>query len=249
MNSALSDSDSLPTSYCTPEDVEETIDYPDKYDGFDRFRFTDVSHPSRRQVCRMIRSNEDVIDRRMRRSWRENRVKDQVLSINTYWHDENAWRTDYYLQGGDYIQLRKDVRPWDPSKGDKLELRTFNHGWVDVTDIVRDEGRNKDGRVAWFDYPYGKLYIRTRWMMQRYNAVRISYRYGSDIEECPDAINRLCSLMTASQIINMQMFNIKMGMGGDITSIKEAMLSAWQEEMNSIWSSYQRSGSVHSMLR
>lgn len=97
-------------TYCTPEEVADTLDLPDPNDAMGMLSFSDVSHPSYNQVCRMIRSNEDVIDRRLRRTWRENTEKNRLYTINTYWHDLNGWRSDYYSEGGDFVQLRKDVR-------------------------------------------------------------------------------------------------------------------------------------------
>lgn len=241
----------LGVTYCTPEEVADTLDLPDPNDVFGAFSFSDVSHPSVNQVARMIRSNEDVIDRRLRRSWRENQVKDHVETIRTYWHDLNGWRSDYYSEGGDYIQLKKDMRPWDPTKGDRLEVRTRLNQWTDITySPIGGENPDDDNTSwnVWFDYPMGKLYIKTRFFQQRYNALRITYRYGSE-EEPPAAITRLCCLLTASQVLNMQFFNIKVGAGGDINGVKDATLRAWQDEINSIYTSYQRSGSVHSMLR
>lgn len=239
----------LETTYCTPEEVAETLDLPDPNDSAGYLTFNDVTHPSYRQVCRMIRANENVIDHRLRRSWKENQVKGYTTTINTYWHDLNGWRSDYYSEGGDYVQLRKDMREWDVDKGDRLEVRTRMNQWTDIsmTPYGEPDGDKMSWNV-WFDYPLGKLYIKTRFFQQRYNALRITYRYGSQ-DDVPPAINRLCCLLTASQILNMQFYNIKVGMGGDITGVKDAALRMWQDEMNSIWSSYQRSGSVHSMLR
>lgn len=85
--------------YCTPEDVAETLDLPDPNDNYGTMMFSEMSHPSYSRVCKMIKSNEDIIDRTVRRSWKENRVVDQVLTINTYWHDINGWRQDYYTEG------------------------------------------------------------------------------------------------------------------------------------------------------
>lgn len=242
----------VPT-YCTPDDVAETMDLPDPNDQLGTFTFTDTTHPSYRQVCRMICANEDIIDRRIRRSWRENRVKDELVSISTYQWDENSWRTAYYSNGGNFIQLRKNIRPWDPSKGDRLEVRFRNNAWRDATDAVENDQDcdRKDRRemvTYWFDYPYGKLYIRTRVFQQRYNAIRISYRYGSD-EPVPAAINRLACLLTAMQIITMQAFNIKVGLGGDLSNTRDVMIANWQNEADTIYSSFQRSGSVHSLYR
>lgn len=241
--------------YTTPDMVAEVMGLPPDYgdDSYGFFRFSDTTVPSYDAVTRMIKSNMDIIDRRIRRSWRENFVKDKVCSISTYWPDVNGVRIEYYNRGGYYVQLRKDMLPWDPSKGDRMEIRTRNNSWRDITYIPLDDSypeteQNHKGVTAyWFDYPMGKMYIRTRLFQSPYNAIRISYRYGS-LEEPPDSIQRLCALMTASQVINMSVFAIKVGQGGDIAGVRQDLQKMWQEEMNSIWSSWQRSGSVHSML-
>lgn len=244
--------------YCTPEDVADTMDLPDPIDPMGSFSFSDVSHPSIRQVTKMILAAEDEVDRRTRRTWRENRVVDQQRTINSYWHDINGWRSDYYAEGGDFIQLRKDILPWDPvpveygGHGDKLEIRKRNGAWVDISETVGNEvaiGDAESGiNKVYFDYPMGKLYIRTRYFQQRYNALRITYRYGST-EPVPAGINRLTSLIVASQVINMQAFNIKVGTGSDISGVRDQMLANWNDEIGRLFSSFQRSGSVHSALR
>ena len=255
--------DDLTTTYCTPEDVAETMDLPDPNDPIGSFMFSDMSHPSYDRVCKMIRSNEDMIDRRLRRSWRVNYVRNYNCDINSYQWDEDGYRGAYYLQGGDYVQLRKDMLPWDPSKGDKLEVRNAQNLWCDVTNYSVEDLKGEsqppagDGWKVWFDYNMGKMYIRTRWFQNKYNGLRISYRYGKDVtdpespnyDELPPSINRLCCLLTASQVLNMNAFYIKLGSGGDISGIRDSILYNWQEEMNSLWSMWQRSGSVHSLYR
>jgi hypothetical protein len=100
--------------------------------------------------------------------------------------------------------------------------------------------------MCFIDYPYGKIYLRTRLYQQKANAVRVTYRYGYT-DEVPAAINRLACLLTAIQVVNMQPFFIKVGAAGDLGNVKDAMIRYWTDEINSIYSSYQRSGSVHTM--
>lgn len=380
--------DKIPT-YCTPEEVAETLDLPSETDNYGNFQFSDMSHPSYTQVCRMICSNEDIIDRRLKRSWKTNYVKDFVINIPKYWQDENAWRTEYYRQGGNSVQLRKDILPWDPTPiysndisvdyvstlaryivgeyaeingvpgrvayvadqpessgehagkyliryyrehrgglrtvyeasltedyvdtldryvvgepavinntkgkvaavkrtpetsgayagkyeiqyykevygGDKLEVRTNSNIWLDMSNKcidhtaahTTDEYNYSDfdsifaadvqNNTFWFDRTNGRLFIKRRVFMPASQSMRISYRYGTPDEEIPSAINRLACLLTASQVINMQAFNVRLGVGGDITGIKDQMLKGWQDEMNTIYASYQRPGSVYSLLR
>ena len=258
----------IQTHYCTPDDVAEVMDLPDHLDPTGMFTFTNESHPSYERVQKMILAAEDEVDRRTRRSWRTNYVFDQQRTISGYWHDINGWRSDYYAEGGDYVQFRKDIKHWDPHPiyvegheddpdyviypGDKLEIRLRNGAWVDVSDRVGDQMVFDDVKnpqiTAYFDYPYGKLYLRTRYFQQKYNALRITYRYGSD-EPVPMGINRLTSLIVASQVINMSVFNIKVGVGSDIAGIKDQLLANWNDEMGRLYSSFQRIGSVHSALR
>lgn len=241
--------DTEPT-YCTVEDVEETLDFPDPSDPMGMFRFSDVSHPSYARVQKMILSAEDEIDRRTRRSWRVNYVKDHIASIQTYWHDINGVRMAYFRNGGDYVQLHKDILPWDPEQGDRLEVRTHGNQWIDLTYVNIDGTSPSEVQNinTWFDYKKGKLYIRTRLYQVKANALRISYRYGSE-DPVPAGINRLACLTVASQILSMDMYSIKMGLGGDVAGIKDQTLNRWNEEMGRLYTSFQRTGSVYSILR
>ena len=249
--------DILQTTYTTPEEVAEAMGLPAGKGG-DTYGFwtpSDTTVPSYDQICRMIRANEDVIDRRMMRSWRENYVKDEIRTINTYQHDLNAWRGEYYRRGGNYVQLHRDIRPWDPRKGDRLEIRVRGNSWRDVTfapetgqpEDVHDDRAQRGRYSFWWDYKQGRLFLRTSGFQTPYNAVRVSYRWGFE-GEVPPSISRLCALMTASQVINMSVFAIHVGSGGDIAGVRQDLQRMWQEEMNSIWSSWQRPGSVHSLL-
>ncbi len=237
--------DSIEPRYCTVEDVEETLSLPSRTDPMGIFRFTDVSNPSYDRVCKLIIGAENVIDGRARKSWRTNRVVNHVTSIKTYWHDLSGMRIGYATHGGDYVQLRKDVLPWDPEKGDKLEVRFYGmNNWSDIT----ESGGKDQGGMFWFDYHMGKMYMRTRLYQPKIDAVRITYRWGTEDEEIPWDVNRLACLHVASQIINGGIYDIKVGMGGDIAGIKDSLLRNWQAEMGEIYSRIQCSGAVHSML-
>lgn len=242
----------VPT-YTTPDLVAETMGLPDPEDELGVFRFSDTTNPTYDFVCRMIVSAEGEIDRLTNQSWRENHVKNQILTINTYQWDANAWRVAYYQRGGNYLKLRKNVRPWDPQKGDKLELRTRNNAWREITYNENNQEPNTmdadgfENAGFWIDHEAGRLFIRTRLFQPTFNSARISYRYGRE-EDPPYELQRLCSLMVADRIIQMGIYSIKIGMGGDIAGIKQDLHRSWQEEMSSLFSSIQRSGSVHSLL-
>ncbi len=246
-------------TYCTVEDVAETLDLPDPINPNTTLMFSDESHPSYARVEKMILAAEDEIDRRMRRSWRENRVEEVLLDIPTYQWDENAWREAYFQNGGLVVQLRnKNILPWDPEKGDKLEVRNWDIGWRNITDMGIEHGEAAPIITGlnrfWFDYPSGRLFLLLRPYNSKFNSCRITYRYGAEPDEngnvdVPWAINRLACLTVASQIIIQDVHSVKVGIGGDISGLRDQLLSRWEAEMGRIYSSWQRSGTVHSMLR
>ena len=238
------------THYCTPEDVAQTLDLPDDDDAQGFFRFTDMSHPSYDTVASWISANEDRIDMRTRRSWRENQVRDYITDIPTYMADEVGFRSMYYANGGYPIHLRRNILPWDPQKGDRISLRKPMAQWGNISGRNLDERDDFPPEVNlstdgfWIDYAKGTLYLRTRRLQPKYNAVCITYRYGST-EPAPPGIKRLCCLMTAIQVIQSQAFAIKYALGGDVAGIKDSLVKAYQEEINELFSMYQRSGTVH----
>lgn len=233
--------------YCTPDDVAMAMDLPSPDDPFKTMAFDDMSHPSFEQVERMIRSNSEMIDRRLRRSWRENRVKDRVVSIDVYEHDENTWRTEYWLRGGNFVQLERDLRPLDPAKGDKVEVRSFSGQWRDVSAFEGNDADPSENQCRfWVDPERGRLFYRANIFQPRYNTLRLTYRWGSE-EPAPEAIRRLCVLLTMIQILQTQPFFIKVGQGGDLGMVRQDMIKTWTEESNYIWGAYQRPSAVFSM--
>ena len=238
--------------YTTPELVAEALSLPDPRDPTTIYQFSNVSMPSYNQVCRFIASNEAQIDRRLKQSWKENQVKDQIIDIGRYQHDENSWRADYYLYGGYRIHLRRNILPWDPSKGDKLEVREYNNNWVDISNNLITGNMTPNTFV--FDYEGGVLTLRTYFMNPRYVAVKITYRYGQEPDAetgeytIPAEVERLCTLLTAVQILTTQFWAIKVGMGGDINGLKDSMVREMKEEAGAIFSSLQRPSSVYSMI-
>lgn len=251
-------------TYCTPDDVADVLGLPDPNDPLGQFRFSDVSVPSYSYVCKLILGVEDELDRRLGQAWRENRVVDHVTSIKTYEGDRNGWRMEMYRNGGEYIQLHKDALPLDPTKGDRLWFRTLWNAWVDVTDIASSSPDAEDYKDLpasfklfrwWMDPEGGRLFLRSNPILTPHvNAVRITYRWGQEKDEngenhVPYGINRLASLMVAKKIVVMDVYAVKVGSGGDISGTRQALLREWDAEIGNLMSSYQRSGSVHSLLR
>jgi len=104
------------------------------------------------------------------------------------------------------------------------------------------------GNEFWFDELHGRLMLRPRMLRPHFNSLCISYRYGST-QPVPFAIKRLCSIQVASKILNMDFYSVKVGMGGDISGLKESALKNWKEEAGNIFSAYQRAGAVYAINR
>ena len=131
---AVSTDGTIVTTYCEPLDVMKAIRIIDYYspDG-DILQPSDASLPDWDELCFRITVAEKFIDRYTGQSWRPNKVKNEIHDINTYWHDENARRFEYYLQGGYFVQLHKNIIPFDTSLGDRLEIRTLSNRWIDIS--------------------------------------------------------------------------------------------------------------------
>lgn len=262
-------------AYATPEIVAEVMDMPDPNDPNSALQFTNASHPTRNTVIRFLNSNADIIDRTVKRSWRINYEFEKVYDTGTYWQDEDSlWRDEYYKAGGNVIQLRRDVCPWDPNPiyveghegdpnyliypGDKIEVRLYPEGWLDISKGFNDNSLTPN--TFSIDYTAGRLLIRSFWggYQPKYDSVRITYRYGrvppkgaSEYEvqgAIPDAIVMMNAYMTAKDIVSQQFWVIKVGMGGDIAGIKEAMIRFYDSKIAEFRAAYQRLGPVHSMI-
>lgn len=240
--------------YADPDLVAETMGLPDRNDPLSLFRFSDMSNPSYNYVNHLIMASEDVIDRRLQRSWRENRVVNHITTARDYYADRNSvYRAEYWAHGGNMVQLHKSLRPIDPLEGDRIEIRTRSGEWRDVTDepdpnAPLDPYTGAPGRAWWCDPESGRLFIRMSRFVVRDSSIRVTYRWGSE-EPVPEAIRRLCCLMTAGKVIEQGFYDIKTGLGGDVANTREQLLTRWDREIGEIFTSYQRAGSVYSLLR
>lgn len=237
--------------YCSPKDVMEAlryIDYDSPFVTNDVLDPSDASIPNYDQLIFRICAKEDEIDYYTGQSWRCNRVVDDIQTINTYWHDQNSVRAEYWAQGGYYVQLNQDVREWDPLKGDRIRFRTLNNAWLDLSEAVEQSTEEAcDGGAFWFDYPMGKLYLRTRIFSPKYNAIKITYRYGKT-QPVPPSIRRCCALMVGLTVMNEEIYMTRLGQGGELGGQKNDMKKAMQEEINSILMMHRVITPVRSLL-
>ena len=241
------------TSYCDPEDVIRAIRMVDYYDiNGGLVQPSDASLPDYDELCRRIVSAENYIDRMTNRSWKEHKVTTGVMDVSTYWHDINGRRADYWTRGGYYVQLHKNLRPFDASKGDRILMRTVGDTWQDISPqyiggsdgLVHslEEAEKSDeppynqhkldiARV-WFDYKSGRVYLRRGWFTPTKNAVRITYRWGNTDEEVPMEIKRATALKVGLTLFNEDLYTTKLGGGGDLGSARNDMKRGMQDEIN-----------------
>jgi hypothetical protein len=219
---------------------------------------SDASLPDWDELCFRITVAERFIDRYTGRSWRENRVKDEVFDINTYWHDENSRRYEYWIQGGYNVQLNRNVLPFDTSKGDRIEIRTLSNQWIDISPYYNlttdmpleslgclDEPEHQPDRAHpnlrhtvpygrfWIDNNQGLLFVRLGYFQPKQNALRITYRWGN-VGEVPPDIKRATALKVGLTLLNEELYMTKIGMGGDLGSNKSDLKRAMQDEINEI---------------
>lgn len=236
--------------YCSPSDVARAIrmiDYNDPNGGI--WEPSDSTIPSWDDMIFRICAKEEEFDAYTNRSWRVNRVKDHVTSMNTYWHDLNSQRSEFWVKGGYTVQLHSHVLPWDPAKGDRLYLRNYQNNWMDVTDqFCTDPNRKDGGTLGWIDYDQGTAHIITSYLKPKQDAVKITYRWGSE-EPVPALVSRCVALMTALTLLNEDLYMTRLGQGGDLGGQKNDMKRAMQDEINSIIAVYRTTTSVYSLYQ
>ena len=145
------------------------------------------TRPSRAEAIRHIEEASAEIDRITQQAWRPNQMRDET-------HDHRGL---YYWLSGHPIQLMKrEIRPLDPEKGDKLEVYSGNKwdDWLQKDNLV--QGRDGD---FWIDGPNGLLWVYERAILRPHPKFRITYRYGYD--HVPGDIRRATAQMAAADII------------------------------------------------
>ena len=131
--------------------------------------------------------------------------------------------------------------------------------WIDISggsidkadfgeDVDLTPGDAGMGNLFWFDREEGTMHLRYRYLQPKKDSVCISYRYGSDAP-IPAGIKRLCNLIVATDVLTMDFYSVKVGMGGDISGLRDQALSRWDKEIGRLYSTYQRPGVPRSLLQ
>jgi hypothetical protein len=150
--------------YCTPDDVARYIEPRDQ----DKDTFDTTTNPDRDTIYDYIEAASSKMDRKTQQAWRANTVRDATFDHRGIY---------YWLSGHPITLEKKNVRPMNPDKGDKLEVWNGNE-WEDfLTKPSYTQGRDGD---YWVDGPNGILWVYERAILRPHPKFRITYRYGYD---------------------------------------------------------------------
>lgn len=227
------------TGYCTPIDVFEILGMLDDITGEPIIPQYDT-YPNYMQLERRIIGFSDEFDARTHDSWRINHVVDHIFDRGSEWKYNNTYLYGSpSSRGGWHTQLMSPILPWNPDKGDKLEMLSFGTNGK-YQDISNEEG------LFWFDYEAGIFYyLGADPRIQ--NLFRITYRWGRDNEQPPYDIQDAVAKMTAIWVMQTDWYRTKIAGGGDLSS-KTDTIRMWREDINQIIYNHLNCGSAISML-
>lgn len=224
-------------TYCTPKDVMRRLRFVAYSDEFDQeiHEPSDADLTTYDEMIFLIEDAENSIDALVGVTWKPKRIVKHIMTVNEYWHDINGIRMEYWQNGGYWVQLNPDICEWDPNLGDKVEIRTPGNQWVDITRMTVADPEDPDGtnNRFWFDYERGILFLRTPYYSMKNNAIRITYRYGRQ-EPVPADISMATSLKVAIHLLNSEMYDTRIGQGGDLGSQKQNYVKYMNDKINEI---------------
>lgn len=197
--------------YCLPEDV---LNFFEKIET----ATTDTT-PAKDRIESMILSWSDYIDRKTGHAWRERKVVNEFHDLDTPY---------YYWAGKPIPLMKREVRDFDPDKGDALEIWRGEEYRNLVTDPDMEQGRGGD---YWVDGPNGIVYIYRRLIFPRTNGIRVTYRYGhgtdaNERETIPEDIKMACAKLTAKDLATSEFYDVTIPGnegGSDTKQFAEAM--------------------------
>ena len=224
--------------YCTPSDVSRFIrprdpdpsdpSTPTTVDDFrDESDPEGETHPTRSDVIKHIEGASTRMDRKTQQSWRANIVTEET-------HDHRGL---YYWLSGHPLKLqKKNLRPLDPEKGDKLEVWTGNK-WEDwLTKDSYEMGRDGD---YWIDGPLGLLWVYERAILRPHPKFRITYRYGYD--HVPADIREAVAKKAAADIISGDFGGtVVPGNNQGDNSDPSAVANQWRKEFDEVAQDYKK---------
>lgn len=184
--------------YCTAENVWRYFKKDDPLSD---------SNLTQTQLDQMILEQSAYIDKQTEHAFRTNTVKNEFKDFSGPY---NWW-------SGRPVNLgRRNIRAFDASEGDKLEVYDGNEweDWLQVSD--RKEGRNHD---YWYEKSAGILYVYRRFWFRGHPRIRLTYRYGK--EKTPADVQGACAKLVAADLIDSDQYTHLVPGSGDSTSPSE----------------------------
>ena len=195
--------------YCSVSDIADRL----------RIDINANTDPNITMIKNFIMQNEDDFDRETQHTFTTDKLVTETMDVNRLWH---------WLRGMPLYMRHRNIREFDPSKGDRVEV--FNgEVWNDVT-IPSPSGIYVEGYRG---IVYIRGYIFTLLVKNRF---RITYRYGGDNEglSIPLDIQKALILRTCIDILESDFKMSQIGYGGDQNVNKEAIISRWGKEVERI---------------
>lgn len=218
--------------YCQPEDVARFVrprDHSDPNSPPPR-DFTDSTRPTKSEVTKHIEGASTRIDRKTQQSWSARQVTDET-------HDHEGLY--YWLSGHPITLQKKNIRPLDSAKGDKLEVWTGND-WEDWLTSGYEQGREGD---YWVDGPLGLLWVYERAILRPHPKFRVTYRYGYD--HIPHDIREAVAKRAAADIVTGDFGgSVVPGNNQGDNADPGRMAEIWREDFKEVCSDYKKLGWV-----
>lgn len=145
------------TPYCGVSDVKRVLQTD--------VSFTSSSNPTKDDVIQYIQEAQEQVDSDTGRAWRERTVTNEYQDIDPELYNHEV---------GVRIKLNhRFIKTLDSGEGDSLEV--WNGASYEDLLANYTEGRAND---FWLDYENGVLYLRRVFFVNRYQGIKITYRYG-----------------------------------------------------------------------
>jgi hypothetical protein len=191
--------------YCTVKDVADWL----------RITINANSDPNTEMVKDYIISNEDDMDITMGHTFLPERRVREVFDVNRMWD---------WGRGQPLLLRHRNIKPFDATKGDKLEVWNGN-GWTE------------QNRGLYFDEIKGTAYMKGyMFTILEKSRFRITYRYGgnNEMQTIPKDIKRCAVLMTALNILETDFQMSQIPYGGEGNVDKDKIMTRWQKKIDSI---------------
>jgi len=197
-------------------------------------RFNEDSIPAKEIVEKVIEMMEDYVDKYCNTAWRERkRWEDPDLSPDSggYEYHRLNRRTwfGFTLIGNPVFLMRRKVRPFDPEKGDSLQV--FNGQEYEEWLGTKEEGMDGD---FWVNYDSGVIYIRRTFAFGRFEGpiVRVRYRYGGG--PVPKDIRYATTLLVLCHLIESGDWTILLPEGASNVVNATNKVQLWWERAHEI---------------